>query len=205
MSALAPPIDIACCAALPSSMQPGMPNIDASMPHMSSVPQQLGKVKPMTLRPGQRLSLATGFAHGPPIDIPHVLVASSAQHALMKPPKPPPGDVQVLAPHWTGSVAPGTTPVPARLDATLPPLPLVAPRPLLAALPDSPVRPARPPAPGESSASSSPQPIPIISMLTHATRSMREVPSLFMTSPSYYLSLAMRDDVANYQFSYAQS
>ena len=85
-----------------SSMQPGIPNIAALMPHMPLSVQQLGNMtKPLTL--GQRSSPASGTLQPPPMkDMPQVSASGSTQHAAAK----PPGDVQVFDPHSTLTAAP---------------------------------------------------------------------------------------------------
>jgi hypothetical protein len=86
-------------------MQPGMPNIDASRPHIPFVAQQLGSMNaPMTVIVGQRASPMEGVAHAPPcIAVPQVLVVSSAQQAVMKPPGNA-GGMHIVEPHLTGAL-----------------------------------------------------------------------------------------------------
>ena len=107
--------DVICArvAAAPSSMQPGIPNIDALMPHIPSAVQQLGSVtKPIT--PGQRSSPGSGRLQRPPMnDIPQVSVFSSAQQAAAK----PPGDVHIFAPHLTAIAKLALLLVPSATDA----------------------------------------------------------------------------------------
>jgi hypothetical protein len=174
---------MACIAAAAKSTQPGMPNIEASIPHIPLVAQQLGNMtKPITLRPGQRGSSGTGFAQEPPIvAVPQVLVAGSAQHAVMKPIAAA-VDEQVAVPHATSVICPGSTAAEPLRPATLllPPAPArppAPPLPPLAALPAFPAIPASdlPPV----AASSSPQ-AATTAMHNHTEHTMSVALSVFI-------------------------
>ena len=128
---MSPPLPIICesIAALARSVQPPKPNIEASIPHMFPGVQQLGMVnRPIAWMLGQRGSPSDCLEQAlPMMEVPQVLVASSAQQGVMKPIVI--GEAsQVIEPHLTevdGDPAIGAAePAPPRLAVPdVPPLP----------------------------------------------------------------------------------